>query len=85
MEQIVTDSLGNEITIIYDETTDKLVVRNPAVDEEFHEVTRMQMSKPDMVVVIEGLDGEGSWETWSDHETRNLVVQTWMDNKKDKE
>jgi hypothetical protein len=85
MEQIVTDSLGNEITIIYDETTDTVTVKNPAVDGEFHEVTRMQLSKPEMVVIIEGTDGEGSWETWSDHETRSLVVDTWLTNKKDKE
>lgn len=85
MEQKVTDSLGNEITIIYDETTDTVTVNNPAVDEDFHEVRRMQLSKPDMVVEIEGLSGEGSWETWSDHETRELVVQTWLENKKDKE
>ena len=85
MEQKVTDSLGNEITIIYDETTDTVTVTNPAVDEDFHEVRRMQLSNPDMVVEIEGLSGEGSWETWSDHETRELVVQTWLENKKDKE
>jgi len=85
MEQKVTDTLGNEITIIYDEATDKVTVHNPAFDDEFHEVRRFELSKPDMVVEIEGLSGEDSWETWSDHETRELVVQTWMDNKKDKE
>jgi hypothetical protein len=85
MEQTITDSLGNEITIIYDETTDKLTVKNPAVDEDFHEVTRMELSKPDMVVEIEGISGPDSWESWSDEETRNVLVQIWDENKKDKE
>jgi len=85
MEQKVTDTLGNEITIIYDEATDKVTVKNPAFDNDFHEVKRFELSKPEMVVEIEGLSGENSWESWSDHETREIVVGTWLDNKKDKE
>jgi hypothetical protein len=85
MEQTITDSLGNEITVIYDETTDTLTVKNPAVDEDFHEVTRVELSKPDMVIEIEGITGPDSWESWSDMETRNVLVQIWEENKKDKE
>lgn len=85
MEQKITDSLGNEITIVYDETTDTLTVNNPAVDAEFHEVRRMDSCKPDMVIEIEGTHGEGSWEAWSDEEVRNIVVTAWEENKKDKE
>jgi hypothetical protein len=85
MEQKVTDSLGNEITIIYDEATDKLTVNNPAVDEDFHEVTRVELSKPDMVIEIEGVTGPDSWESWSDDAVRNILVEVWNENKKDKE
>jgi hypothetical protein len=85
MENKVTDTHGNEITIIYDETTDMVTVKNPAFDNDFHEVRRSQLSKPNMVVEIRGLSGEDSWDTWSDFDTRHLVVQTWLDNKKDKE
>jgi hypothetical protein len=85
MEQIITDSLGNDITVVYDETTDTVTVKNPAVDNDFHEITRFEQSKPDMVVVIEGLDGEGSWETWSDIDARNSVVEFWLENKKNQE
>lgn len=85
MEQIITDSLGTEITLTYDETTDKVMVLNPVFDADFCEVGRLQESKPDMVIIIEKLTGEDSWETWSDHETRSEVVQFWMDNKKNQE
>lgn len=85
MEQIITDSLSNVITIIYNETTDTLTVKNSAVDGDFHEVTRMQPSKPDMVIKIEGTEGTDSWESWSDVETREILHQIWDENKKDKE
>jgi hypothetical protein len=85
MEQTITDSLGNDITIIYDETTDTLTVKNPAVDEDFHGVTRLDSSKPEMVIVIEGTDGPDSWESWSDEQTRQTLAQIWLDNKKNQE
>ena len=85
MEQKITDTLGNEITLQYDETTDTVTVNNPAVDNEFHEITRSEISKPDMVLEIEGIEGEGSWEGWSDDATRNEVVKFWMENKKNQD
>lgn len=85
MEKKITDSLGNEITLVYDETTDSVTVNNPAVDGDFHEITRNQLSKPELVLEIEGISGEGSWEEWSDLDTRNEVVEFWLENKKNQD
>lgn len=84
MEKKIIDSLNNEITFVYDEVKDKVVVNNPAVDTDFHEVTRNTECEPDALLIeIEGISGEGSWEEWSDMDTRSQLVEFWMEHKKD--
>lgn len=85
MEQTILDSANNTITFAYDDATDVVTVKNPAVDNDFHEVTRGDQFNPDMVLQIAGTEGENSWESWSDENTRVELANFWLANKKNQE
>jgi|Laugresu1bdmlbsd_1035121.scaffolds.fasta_scaffold01183_10 hypothetical protein len=82
MEQTLTDSLGNTITLTYDAGTDVVKVKNSGVDTDFREVSREATWNPELVLqmqIVEGIDD--GWDTYSDIETRDLIRQFWLDNK----
>jgi hypothetical protein len=82
MEQTLTDSLGNTITLTYDAGTDVVKVKNSGVDTDFREVTRESTWNPELVLQMEIVEGiDDGWDTYSDIETRDLIRQFWMDNK----
>lgn len=82
MEQTLTDSLGNTITLTYDAGTDVVKVKNSGVDADFREVTRESTWNPELVLQMEIVEGiDDGWDTYSDVETRDLIRQFWMDNK----
>jgi len=83
VEQIINDSLGNVVTLNYDADTDTVTVKNTGVDEDFHVISR-NVDVEDDVIVIEGTDGEGSWELYSDEDTRGAIKLFWDTNKVDK-
>jgi hypothetical protein len=82
MEQILNDSLGNTITLTYDEVADVVKVKNSGVDTDFREVRRESMWNPELVLEIEIIEGDNDgWDDYSDLETRSLIRSFWMDNK----
>lgn len=86
MEQIVTDSLGNTITLTYDAGTDVVKVKNSGIDTDFREVTREVQWNPDLVLQMEIVSGDDDgWDTYSDEDTRNAIRQFWLDNKVDQD
>lgn len=86
MEQVLTDSLGNTITLTYDAGTDVVKVKNSAVDADFREVTREAQWNPELVLQLEITSGDDDgWDNYSDVETRDLIRQFWVDNKVDQD
>lgn len=82
MEQILTDTLGNTITLTYDAGTDVVKVKNSGIDTDFREVTREAQWNPDLVLQMEIVSGDDDgWDTYSDEDTRNVIRQFWLDNK----
>lgn len=82
MEQTLTDTLGNTVTLTYDAGTDVVKVKNNGVDSDFREVTRESQWNPDLVLQLEIVTGDDDgWDTYSDTETRDLIRQFWLDNK----
>jgi hypothetical protein len=86
MEQILTDTLGNTVTLTYDAVTDVVKVKNNGVDSDFREVTRELQWNPDLVLQLEIVTGDNDgWDNYSDVETRDLIRQFWIDNKVDQD
>jgi hypothetical protein len=82
MEQTLTDTLGNTVTLTYDAGTDVVKVKNNGVDSDFREVTRELQWNPDLVLQLEIVTGDDDgWDNYSDDETRGLIRQFWLDNK----
>ena len=76
MEKVITDSLGNVITMKYDEVNDSVSVKNSAVSEEFMEViknTSEDVIDLDVVMIPDHLE----YDTWSDVRTRIELKLFW--------
>jgi hypothetical protein len=84
MEQVINDSLGNTITLVYDQITDSVTVNNSGIDTDYHEVTK-NVAVVDDVIQIDGTEGENTWENWSDEETRGQVRLFWDTHKVNKD
>jgi len=82
MEQVITDTLGDTITLAYDASNDVVKVKNSGIDVDFREVTREERWNPDLVLQLEIVTGDDDgWNDYSDDETRGLIRQFWLDNK----
>ncbi len=82
MEQVITDSLGNTITLTYDASTDVVKVKNSGVDADFREVTRDLLWESEMILQMEIVDGiDDGWDNYSDQETRGIIRNFWLENK----
>jgi hypothetical protein len=76
MEKVITDSLGNVVTMKYDEVNDSVSVKNSAVSEEFMEViknTSEDVIDLDVVMIPDHLE----YDTWSDVRTRIELKLFW--------
>jgi len=82
MEQVITDTLGDTITLAYDASNDVVKVKNSGIDVDFREVTGEERWNPDLVLQLEIVTGDDDgWNDYSDDETRGLIRQFWLDNK----
>ena len=85
MEQVLTDTLGNTVTLSYDANTDVVSIKNSGIDDSFHVITRNNQFDPESVIAIEGVDGENSWENYTDSDTRQEIRIFWEINKINKD
>jgi hypothetical protein len=82
MENIVTDSLNNQITMKYEETNNMVYVKNSAVDNEFYpvlmdkNVTFEGQTEPVNIMKIVGT----IWDDWSDYQTRSILRSFYENN-----
>ncbi len=82
IQDIIVDSLGNTIELIYDEGSDVVKVKNSAVDSDFREVRRMAMWNPNLVLELETDGGvDDGWSDYSDEITRYNIRLFWERNK----
>lgn len=78
MEEIMTDTLGNEITLRYDSVTDTVFVKNSGYNDSFYEVYNCNDDELPIICI----DGVENWEEWSDPKTRWMVGDFYWSNKK---
>jgi hypothetical protein len=87
IEETITDGLGNEITLKYDDTTDQVSIRNTGIDGEFRFIylNTAMLDPADKVITIFGIDGPEEWENFTDNSGRVAMQVFWDTNKVDKE
>lgn len=86
MEQVLVDTQGHTITLVYESSTDTVKVINSGVDSDFREIIRSQSQKPDVVIELQTEDGENDgWATYSDEETLAKIREFWDLNKVNKD
>lgn len=86
MEQVLVDTQGHTITLVYESSTDTVKVKNSGVDLDFREIIRSQSQKPDVVIELESEIGENDgWITYSDEETLAKIREFWDLNKVNKD
>lgn len=80
MEQTKTDTLGNTITFMYDNTTDTVYVKNSVINDKFMEVTKnidKDAIEFNVIMIPEFLE----YDKWSDDLTRSDLRTFWETNK----
>lgn len=86
MEQILVDTSGNTITLVYESETDVVKVKNSGIDLEFREILRSESQKPDVVIELQTESGENDgWLTYSDFDTLANIREFWETNKVNKD
>lgn len=84
IQEVITDTLGNTITLIYDEEINKVTVNNTQFGSDFVEITTKMYEDESgefEVTLLDGMDGKEWEETWSDKNTRWKVSDFYYNNK----
>lgn len=85
VEQLINDGLGNEIILKYDDTTDKVLIKNSGVNENFREVyLNNSIELIEDVITIEDTNGPDEWNRYTDDFGRLEIQLFWEEYKKDK-
>jgi hypothetical protein len=85
VEQIINDGLGNIITLKYDSDTDKVLVKNSGVNENFREIhLNDSIEVIEDVISIEDTTGPNDWNNYTDDFGRAEMQLFWDEHKKDK-
>jgi hypothetical protein len=85
VEQIINDGLGNSITLKYDSDTDKVLVKNSGVNENFREIhLNDSIEVIEDVITIEDTNGPDEWTNYTDDFGRMEMQLFWDEHKKNK-
>ena len=85
VEQIINDGLGNVITLKYDSDTDKVLVKNSGVNENFREIhLNDSIEVIEDVISIEDTTGPDDWTNYTDDFGRSEMQLFWDEHKKNK-
>jgi hypothetical protein len=86
VEETITDSLGNSLTLRYDNVNDQITIRNTGIDGEFRIMYLNPATiDPDRAITIVDVDGPEEWEGFTDDLGRVTMQLFWDTNKIDKE
>ena len=85
VEQIINDGLGNAITLKYDSDTDKVLVKNNGIDENFREIyLNDSIDLEEDVITIEDTNEPDDWNNYTDDFGRAEMQVFWDEHKKNK-
>lgn len=85
VEEVINDGLGNVITLKYDDTTDKVLVKNSSIHENFREIyLNPDADVIEAVITIEDTNGPDDWNNYTDDFGRSEMQLFWETHKLDK-
>jgi hypothetical protein len=85
IEQVINDGLGNVITLRYDNTTDKVTIKNSGVNENFLEIyLNDAIDLVEAVITVEDKNGPDDWNNYTDDLGRAEMQLFWDTHKVDK-
>lgn len=86
VEQVINDALGNVITLKYDSTTDKVLIKNSGIHENFRQVyLNSDIDVIEKVITIEDTNGPGEWNNYTDDFVKMEIQLFWDAYKIDKD
>lgn len=86
VEQEINDASGNIITLKYDSTTDKVLVKNNGIHENFRQVyLNSDVDVIENVITIEDTNGPGEWNNYTDDFVKMDIQLFWDAHKIDKD
>ena len=80
MQNIVTDSSGNTITMKYDSATDTVTINNATLDSTYYIVDYNQSTEVLPLKVV-NIESEHGWEDFTDFETKTALIEFFETNK----
>lgn len=85
IEEVINDGLGNIITLKYDNTADKVLVKNSGINENFRQIYLNDSSGLiEDVITIEDTNGPDDWNNYTDDFGRSEMQLFWETHKLDK-
>lgn len=85
-ELVINDELGNVITLKYDSATDKVLIKNSGIHENFRQVyLNSDKDVIEKVITIEDTNGPGEWNSYTDDFVKMDIQLFWDTHKIDKD
>ena len=86
LEETITDTLGNSLTLRYDDVNDQVSIRNTGIDGEFRLIhLNPAMLVPDNIITVADVNGPEEWDSFTDDIGRGKMKLFWDTHKINKE
>ena len=86
LEETITDTLGNSLTLRYDDVNDQVSIRNTGIDGEFRLIhLTPAMLVPDNIITVADVNGPEEWDSFTDDIGRGKMKLFWDTHKINKE
>ena len=86
LEETITDTLGNSLTLRYDDVNDQVSIRNTGIDGEFRLIhLNPAMLVPDNIIPVADVNGPEEWDSFTDDIGRGKMKLFWDTHKINKE
>ena len=86
LEETITDTLGNSLTLRYDDVNDQVSIRNTGIDGEFRLIhLNPAMLVPDNIITVADVNGPEVWDSFTDDIGRGKMKLFWDTHKINKE
>ena len=86
LEETITDTLGNSLTLRYDDVNDQVSIRNTGIDGEFRLIhLNPAMLVPDNIITVADVNGPEEWDSLTDDIGRGKMKLFWDTHKINKE
>ena len=86
LEETITDTVGNSLSLRYDDVNDQVSIRNTGIDGEFRLIhLNPAMLVPDNIITVADVNGPEEWDSFTDDIGRGKMKLFWDTHKINKE